>query len=128
MKWFVKRNQLHKEQEKMVKLGLKPGVIGWGTGYVVIPPTHPWHGMPYEDIPVDAHGGLTFSDIITPEFLKFWDEPILTEDDIGHYVIGFDTAHLDDDMIRWPKEAVELATQDLAKQVLGRGKEFKHLF
>lgn len=30
-------------------------------GYVGVPPGHPWHGQPYEDVDVCVHGGLTFS-------------------------------------------------------------------
>lgn len=36
--------------------------MGHLCGYVAIPPGHPWHGMAYDDIKADAHGGLTFAD------------------------------------------------------------------
>ena len=31
-------------------------------GYVGLPPDHPHHGAPYDEVPVDVHGGLTYSD------------------------------------------------------------------
>jgi hypothetical protein len=48
------------------------------TGYVRIPPGHPWHGLHYDAIDADVHGGLTFS---------------LDADDGGTW-IGWDDAHL----------------------------------
>lgn len=32
-------------------------------GYVRVPAKHPWHGMNYDEIDADVHGGLTFSQI-----------------------------------------------------------------
>jgi hypothetical protein len=54
-------------------------------GYVRIPQGHVWHDKNYDDIPVDVHGGLTFSDL----------EACLHEDGVGYW-IGFDCAHLGD--------------------------------
>lgn len=36
----------------------------WGAvnGYVRVPEGHPWHGLDYDDIDVEVHGGLTYSD------------------------------------------------------------------
>jgi hypothetical protein len=48
---------------------------GFLCGYVSIPLNHPFYKKPYEDIPVDCHGGLTFG-----EGKK-------------DYWIGFDCAH-----------------------------------
>jgi hypothetical protein len=30
-------------------------------GYVGVPPGHPAHGVPYDDVDVNVHGGLTYS-------------------------------------------------------------------
>lgn len=49
-------------------------------GYVCVPKGHPWHGVHYDQIDVDVHGGLTFSE--------------LTEN--GFWIIGFDWGHLRD--------------------------------
>ena len=38
---------------------------GHWCGYVGVPPSHPWHGKSYNDLPdygPNVHGGLTFSD------------------------------------------------------------------
>lgn len=36
--------------------------LGVLCGYVGVPPGHPLHGQHYADVPLDAHGGLTYSD------------------------------------------------------------------
>lgn len=36
--------------------------LGALCGYVGVPPGHPLHGQNYGDVPLDAHGGLTYSD------------------------------------------------------------------
>jgi hypothetical protein len=40
--------------------------LAFYVGYVSVPEGHPWHGQGYDEImerwPVEAHGGLTFSD------------------------------------------------------------------
>lgn len=41
-------------------LALRHSNIGQWCGYVAVPPGHPWHGLDYDDMPVEAHGGLTF--------------------------------------------------------------------
>lgn len=59
---------------------------GHRCGYVRIPENHPWHGKSCGDIPVECHGGLTFSKEFLTEEIGF--AP-------GHW-IGFDCAHLGD--------------------------------
>ncbi|WP_075510288.1 hypothetical protein [Mycobacterium ostraviense] len=53
-------------------------LYGAANGYVKIPAGHHWHGLDYDAINVDVHGGLTYAD--------------------GDW-IGFDTAHCGD---IWP--------------------------
>lgn len=43
-------------------LRLKGHTAGWGNGYVLIPQGHFLYGKCYDDIHVDVHGGLTFSE------------------------------------------------------------------
>lgn len=87
---------------------------GWGNGYVVIPPSHPFHGQHYDKLNtiISVHGGLTFSEFgssirkwagYKPEYENCW-------------IIGFDTCHYEDDMYKWPKSAVQDEVSDLAKQ------------
>lgn len=87
---------------------------GWGNGYVIIPKGHKMHGVGYDDIPVDVHGGLTFSEHIDEELQKAWG---LDESDIGNYIVGFDTAHYQDNLQRWPEESVQLETDRLKQQL-----------
>jgi hypothetical protein len=54
------------------------------TVYLGIPPTHPLAGYGYDDLPIDCHGGLTFSS----EGGGHWPE--------GYYWYGYDYAHAGD--------------------------------
>jgi len=98
--------------------------FGWGNGYVIIPKDHILHGKDYDHINVDIHGGLTFSDLITKDFMKRWNEDEqdenskLKNEDEGCWIIGFDTAHPGDSLINWPKEEVKKETENLLNQVL----------
>lgn len=85
---------------------------GWGCGYAIIPKGHPMHGKHYNDIPVDVHGGLTFG-----SYAKDLDWPELSDEDTLGWVVGFDTAYLNDTIHGWPKEAVEFEARNLAEQL-----------
>lgn len=89
--------------------------FGWGNGYVLIPEGHPAHGKHYDDIDVDVHGGLTFGRLVDDHMIKQW--PELKEEDKGGWLVGFDTAHYDDSLARWPKEAVQAETDRLMEQL-----------
>ena len=51
----------------------------WYCGYVCIPATHKLFKVPYQDLDIDCHGGLTYS-----------------EKEGKDWVIGFDCAHCGD--------------------------------
>lgn len=76
---------------------------GFGNGYVCLPSWHPYFKVPYDNIPVSIHGGLTFG---------HYDE---TED---MWVIGFDTSHAGDSLSRCPLEYVKEQTIFLQSQCL----------
>lgn len=57
---------------------------GYRCGYVRIPNGHPWHGVDYDDIDADVHGGLTFAED---------DKPCDKDGPDNAYWIGFDCAH-----------------------------------
>ena len=82
--------------------------IGWGNGYVCIPPGHPYHNRDYDEIPVNVHGGLTYGQQRCPGQNNIPPE---------YYVVGFDTAHSRDSLARWPKEAVLREAQSLQQQL-----------
>jgi hypothetical protein len=65
---------------------------GWGNGYVVIPVAHPLHGVHYDMIDIDVHGGLTFSELVDDVLIENFAGK-LSEEDKGCWVVGFDTAH-----------------------------------
>lgn len=53
---------------------------GFRCGYILIPKSHPWYGVDYDNIQAEVHGGLTFADAEAG----------------GTWRIGFDCAHLYD--------------------------------
>lgn len=57
------------------------------TAYVQIPFIHPYYGKSYEDIDIDVHGGLTYSE----DYLNLENEKI-----INCWFIGWDYAHYGD--------------------------------
>lgn len=72
---------------------------GVANGYVGIPHSHPLNGVDYDEIDLDIHGGLTFSQEIE-----------------GLWVLGFDTAHFGDnkdncDLEYCRNEVIRLAEQ-----------------
>lgn len=95
---------------------------GWGNGYVLIPAGHPLHGKDYDDINeyVEVHGGLTFSKLVDEELIERSenDEPKLDNNDIGKWMVGFDTAHWNDTIQNWPKERVQRETESLKQQLM----------
>jgi hypothetical protein len=92
---------------------------GWGNGYVVIPKGHPMYGKHYDEVPIDVHGGLTFSG--SANDFPF---PESTDEMKDGWVFGFDTAHYNDNMERWPKEAVERETENLKSQFVELSPDF----
>ena len=104
MKWYVVRNPQWKYNTKVVVLER-----GWGNGYVAIPPTHPAYKMDYDTLmyDVNVHGGLTCAGWSSGEYApKDW------------WIFGFDTSHFQDNLTKWPKEAVEAETKKLYCQLL----------
>jgi len=96
---------------------------GWGNGYVVIFKGHPMYGKNYDEVPIDIHGGLTFS-----KYANEIDWPEITEEMKDGWVFGFDTAHYSDDMERWPKEGVKRETEHLKSQLVEMLKTDKNIF
>jgi hypothetical protein len=91
---------------------------GWGNGYVAIPPDSPLHGRDfYSPIfnDIGIHGGLTFS-----EMANVWNDKFLKENNIPKdwWVVGFDTAHLDDNLKNCSREFVLEETENLRKQLI----------
>ncbi len=89
--------------------------FGWGNGYVLIPKGHPVHGVHYDGIDVDVHYGLTFSEPVDAKMAADWE---LEGQDIGCWMVGFDTAHGGDTLEKWPMEAVQAETDRLRNQLV----------
>lgn len=75
--------------------------MGTLCGYVAVPPSHPWHGVPYDNIDVSTHGGLTYSDSCDD------DGPICHVPSPGEsdevWWVGFDCGHCYDVMPAQPR-------------------------
>lgn len=93
------------------------GGNGWGNGYVIIPKGHRLHGILYDEInkEIDVHGGLTFSE--HSKDLLDWNEGDHLNGDTEGWVVGFDTAHYGDDLLKWPEEKVKEETERLKAQL-----------
>jgi hypothetical protein len=89
--------------------------FGWGNGYVLIPKNNPLHGKHYDEINVDVHGGLTFSELLDSEMIESWK---LDKEDEGKWCVGFDTAHYGDNLSKWTKEKVQEEAEKLKKQLI----------
>lgn len=90
------------------------GDFGWGNGYVLIPKNNPLHGKFYDDIDVDVHGGLTFSELVDAEMVEMWK---LDKEDEGKWCVGFDTMHYADNLSKWTKEKVQEEAEKLKEQL-----------
>jgi hypothetical protein len=87
---------------------------------VLIPEGNPLHGKNYDDIDVDVHGGLTLSQLVDEELIETWGVKHglpLSKEDIGSWMVGWDTAHFGDTLKKWPKEAVQEETNRLMNQL-----------
>lgn len=85
---------------------------GWGNGYVAVNKGHPWYKKHYHEVNLDnnlhVHMGFTYSQ----KHGKYW-------------VLGFDTAHCNDDIKKWPKRQVLKHTKEIAeyaKKLIKHGK------
>lgn len=80
---------------------------GYHNGYVALSKGHPDYGKDYDDIDVEVHGGLTFSQEVEYQNEKYW-------------VVGFDTAHLGDNPENCNFKYVLKETENLFKQMVSR--------
>lgn len=91
--------------------------------YVRLPKNHPYYNLPYDDIPIDCHGGLTFSQMtgFAPLKKKVWKSRFLGsvwggsweyEDINKGYWIGWDYAHAGDYVPYMPNENDKKRTPD----------------
>jgi hypothetical protein len=101
--------------------------FGWGMGYVLLPSNHPFYGVHYDNLAIDAHGGLTFSEIFESKNFLEWVEGREFFGDVtrenferfdNYWIIGFDTNHYGDDLMSCSKEFVINETNSVLEQCL----------
>lgn len=97
---------LEKEKEEISKVLLDfSRDRGHFNGYVALCENHPDYGKDYDDIDVEVHGGLTFSQEVEYQNEKYW-------------VVGFDTAHLNDTSKYWTRERTLEEVHKLYQQMI----------
>lgn len=89
-------------------------------GYVKVPKDHPDYGKSYEDVDVDVHGGLTYSD----EKGSFFGFDTQHSGDVWSAEDVPLLFHLDPSLTKknWTIDLVVEETNNLAKQLAERGK------
>ena len=101
--------------------------FGWGNGYVLIPHNHPFYGVNYDELALDAHGGLTYGEKFKETRFLEWVECREIDGDItrenfekfqNYWMIGFDTAHSGDNLDDCSKVYVMNETNNLLEQCL----------
>lgn len=90
---------------------------GWGNGYAIIPRKHPLYGYHYDDIhdlypKLNVHGGLTFC---APVKKVKW--PEIPKHITSGWIVGFDTAHFQDNSKRWTEADVLIETFKLKRKL-----------
>lgn len=86
----------------------------WGNWYAILPPWHKYFWVDYDNIPVDVHWWLTFSEKITSELMEILSLPIEWG---GMWMIWFDTAHYGDNLDNCNEEFVSNETDRLIEQL-----------
>lgn len=127
--------------EHHLRKWLSAADVGWGNGYILIPKNHPFYKIHYDDIHINIHGGLTFSDEFNSEnFLKWINNRELVGDVTlenfdkfeGYWIIGFDCAHFGDNSFNCSKEYVIEETNDLLEKCLDESikgvYEYKYIY
>lgn len=87
-------------------------IAGWGNGYVLLPKGHPAHGLDYDDINVEVHGGLTYAEPANQTNFEG-----LTDEDREGWIVGWDTAHYRDTPEIWTRANVEKENNKLEEQL-----------
>jgi hypothetical protein len=59
--WQTEPDRVEFEHSGLPCLLVRGPLGGW-CGYAAVPPGHPLHGTPYNDVDVEVHGGLTYAD------------------------------------------------------------------
>lgn len=121
MKWFVTESDIPRivreelNTSNIVSIRLESFIrnFGWGNGYVVLPSTHYFSRFidNPEEIPVRVYGGVTCFTQITQDMINFSVSGNLIQEDLGSYIIGFDTAH-------WSSRDYFPTEQEVTKETL----------
>lgn len=103
------------------------GPAGALCGYVGVGPDHPWHGMRYDEIDVEVHGGLTYGSDCADSDNEADGLCHVPEPGRPHDVwwLGFDCAHSFDFMPKFRADELKLADEFEAEGKLEEAKLFR---
>ena len=113
--WFISSSSFS-EWKQHINTGSNQSPYSMGgnyNGYVVVDKEHPYYGMSYDNVPVDVHGGVTWSQSGSCSKFSELKEEYRNED---HWVFGFDTAHPGDSTYNWTKERTENEAAEMCSQ------------
>jgi hypothetical protein len=110
-----------KEPDKMVWVDeatdldcmIHRGPSGALCGYVGVGPDHPWHGLHYDNVDAEVHGGLTYANPCEEEATEGDGLCHVPEPGRAHdmWWLGFDCAHAFDFMPKMRMDELKMADQ-----------------
>lgn len=96
---------------------------GWGRGYVIVRKSSYLYHVPLQEIATlfDVHGGITCQSIISPMDIESWGKYLhLTDEDLDHLILGFDTSHHNNEGFKTREQVLE-ETRKLQLQIASYG-------
>jgi hypothetical protein len=83
------------DRQTQLFCSVRRGPMGSLCGYVGVRQSHPWFGVPYDDIECFCHGGLTYAAMTQITDWKSWMPSFWTLGE-NQWIVGFDCGHLND--------------------------------
>lgn len=96
---------------------------GWGRGYVIVRKSSYLYHMDLEEVAnlFQVHGGITCQSFITPMDVETWGKYLhLTDEDLDHLILGFDTSHSNNEGFKTREQVLE-ETRNLQLQIASYG-------
>lgn len=96
---------------------------GWGRGYVIVRKSSYLYHMDLEEVAnlFQVHGGITCQSFITPMDIETWGKYLhLTDEDLDHLILGFDTSHSNNEGFKTREQVLE-ETRNLQLQIASYG-------
>lgn len=105
--------------------GYKYKIVSYGIhpcAYVCLPKNDKFYGLPYDEIDIDCHGGLTYGSFQQNEFWIGWDYAHWGDYCGYHALFDFDSEFVEK---RWTTAEILEEVKDVIKQLCEANKEQK---